>query len=113
MGVGKIMGFNFEKAGYDNVETMVQKSIESEDEQLLAMANFLKATGLDRPLPRRIGLRSRAGTTAPISLVISTTQSWPRPFSDFSILRCRTSRFGRHKCCCRTPGSTRVESTAW
>jgi len=49
-GLGQIMGFNFDKAGYDSVETMVQKSIESEDEQLLAMANFLKATGLDRPL---------------------------------------------------------------
>jgi hypothetical protein len=49
-GLGQVMGFNFEKAGYDSVETMVQKTMESEDEQLLAMANFLKATGLDRPL---------------------------------------------------------------
>jgi hypothetical protein len=44
------MGFNFDKAGYDSVETMVQKNMESEDEQLMAMANFLKASGLDRPL---------------------------------------------------------------
>jgi hypothetical protein len=49
-GLGQVMGFNFEKAGYDSVETMVQKTMESEDEQLLAMANFLKGTGLDRPL---------------------------------------------------------------
>ncbi|MGH9621695.1 MAG: N-acetylmuramidase domain-containing protein [Bryobacteraceae bacterium] len=49
-GIGQVMGFNFDKAGYGNVESMVQKAMESEDEQLLAMANFLKATGLDRPL---------------------------------------------------------------
>lgn len=49
-GLGQVMGFNFDKAGYGNVESMVQKTMESEDEQLLAMANFLRATGLDRPL---------------------------------------------------------------
>lgn len=49
-GLGQVMGFNFDKAGYGSVESMVQKSMESEDEQLLAMANFLKTTGLDRPL---------------------------------------------------------------
>jgi hypothetical protein len=49
-GLGQVMGFNFDKAGYDSVEAMVQKSMESEDEQLMAMAKFLKASGLDRPL---------------------------------------------------------------
>jgi N-acetylmuramidase len=49
-GLGQVMGFNFEKAGYQSVEAMVTKSMESEDEQLRAMANFLKATRLDRPL---------------------------------------------------------------
>jgi len=49
-GLGQVMGFNFDKAGYDSVETMVQKNMESEDEQLMAMANFLKTSGLDRPL---------------------------------------------------------------
>ena len=49
-GLGQVMGFNFGKAGYDSVEIMVQKNMESEDEQLMAMANFLKASGLDRPL---------------------------------------------------------------
>ena len=49
-GLGQVMGLNFDKAGYNSVEAMVQKSMESEDEQLLAMANFLKASGLDRPL---------------------------------------------------------------
>lgn len=49
-GLGQVMGFNFANAGYDNVETMVQKNMESEDEQLMAMANFLIASKLDRPL---------------------------------------------------------------
>jgi hypothetical protein len=49
-GLGQVMGFNFDKAGYDSVEAMVQKNMESEDEQLMAMAKFLKASGLDRPL---------------------------------------------------------------
>jgi len=49
-GLGQIMGFNFDKAGYDSVEAMVQKNMESEDDQLMAMAYFLKASGLDRPL---------------------------------------------------------------
>ena len=49
-GLGQVMGFNFNHAGYDSVETMVQKNMESEDEQLMAMAKFLKASGLDRPL---------------------------------------------------------------
>jgi hypothetical protein len=52
-GLGQVMGFNFDKAGYGSVETMVTKSMESEDEQLRAMANFLKAT---RPSSRRAGL---------------------------------------------------------
>jgi N-acetylmuramidase len=49
-GLGQVMGFNFVMAGYDSVETMVQKNVGSEDEQLKAMAKFLKASGLDRPL---------------------------------------------------------------
>jgi N-acetylmuramidase len=49
-GLGQVMGFNFGKAGYDSVESMVSKNMESEDEQLMAMARFLQASGLDRPL---------------------------------------------------------------
>lgn len=49
-GLGQVMGFNFDKAGYDSVEAMVLKNMESEDEQLMATAKFLKASGLDRPL---------------------------------------------------------------
>jgi hypothetical protein len=49
-GLGQVMGFNFDKAGYDSVEKMVQKNMQSEDEQLMAMAKFLKASSLDRSL---------------------------------------------------------------
>jgi len=49
-GLGQVMGFNFAQAGFDTVEAMVQKNMESEDDQLMAMANFLKASGLHRPL---------------------------------------------------------------
>jgi hypothetical protein len=40
------MGMNFRSAGFSNVEDMVSAMVDSEDQQLLAMANFLKATGL-------------------------------------------------------------------
>jgi hypothetical protein len=30
-GLGQVMGFNYDKAGYDSVESMVQKSMESEE----------------------------------------------------------------------------------
>ncbi len=49
-GLGQVMGFNYDKAGYGSVDDMVQKNMNSEDEQLMAMAKFLKASGLDRPL---------------------------------------------------------------
>ena len=49
-GLGQVMGFNFKMAGYDSVEAMVEKNMESEDEQLMSMARFLKASRLDRPL---------------------------------------------------------------
>jgi hypothetical protein len=49
-GLGQVMGFNFDSAGYGSVEIMVEKNMESEDEQLMAMARFLKKSGLDRPL---------------------------------------------------------------
>lgn len=74
-GLGQVMGFNFDKAGYHSVETMVQKNMESEDEQLRAMANFLKEAASTVLWPRRTGLHSHAVTTALISHAISTTLS--------------------------------------
>ncbi|HET9183459.1 MAG TPA: N-acetylmuramidase domain-containing protein [Candidatus Angelobacter sp.] len=49
-GLGQIMGMNFRSAGFDNVEQMVQAMVDSEDQQLLAMAKFLTATGLSSAL---------------------------------------------------------------
>jgi hypothetical protein len=49
-GLGQILGQNFKAAGYSDPGAMVQAMVESEDEQLKAMANFMKSTGLDQPL---------------------------------------------------------------
>src|SRR5215469_13211894 len=45
-GLGQIMGMNFGNAGFANVEDMVAAMVDSEDQQLLAMGNFLTKTGL-------------------------------------------------------------------
>ncbi len=49
-GIGQIMGQNHVQAGFDDVETMVAAMVESEDNQLVAMAKFLNATHLAAPL---------------------------------------------------------------
>ena len=49
-GLGQIMGENFRIAGFDQIENMVTAMIASEDEQLRAMANFVKGNGMDLPL---------------------------------------------------------------
>jgi N-acetylmuramidase/Putative peptidoglycan binding domain len=45
-GVGQIMGMNFAKAGFQDVDDMVAAMSDSEDRQLMAMANFLTGTKL-------------------------------------------------------------------
>jgi hypothetical protein len=49
-GIAQLMGFHAEELGYPNVEAMVVAMAESEDNQLFAMAEFLKHTGLDEKL---------------------------------------------------------------
>jgi len=49
-GIGQVMGFNAEIAGYPDVETMVDAMTRSENDQILAMASFLTSKGLDRHL---------------------------------------------------------------
>jgi hypothetical protein len=44
------MGFNAKAAGFADVNTMITAMVGSEDDQLLAMANFLKHNRLDTPL---------------------------------------------------------------
>lgn len=49
-GIGQVMGFNAREAGFDDVEKMVAAMSESEDEQLLAMGNWIRSSGLDDDL---------------------------------------------------------------
>jgi len=51
-GLGQIMGFNAKAAGSTDVNEMITKMVESEDNQLLAMAEFLKNSNgrLDKAL---------------------------------------------------------------
>lgn len=51
-GIGQVMGFNFEVAGYSDVKSMVKNFIGSEDSQLLGMANFIKGNNLSSALQR-------------------------------------------------------------
>lgn len=45
-GMGQVMGFNHEVAGFKSATSMVQAMTQGEDAQLAAMAGFLKANGL-------------------------------------------------------------------
>jgi N-acetylmuramidase-like protein/putative peptidoglycan binding protein len=51
-GLGQIMGDNWKAAGFEQVEDMVTSMVASEDNQLAAMAAFIKASGMDQPLRR-------------------------------------------------------------
>jgi len=52
-GLGQIMGFNAELAGFDSAEAMVIAMLDGEDAQVLAMANFLRSQNLHKALLRR------------------------------------------------------------
>lgn len=45
-GLGQVMGFNHHSAGYTSAQAMVADMIGGEDRQLIAMARFLRSTGL-------------------------------------------------------------------
>ncbi|MCB1043622.1 MAG: DUF3380 domain-containing protein [Acidobacteria bacterium] len=49
-GIGQVMGFNHEAAGYASAETMVTDMVQSEDAQLMAMVGFMLDARLDAPL---------------------------------------------------------------
>jgi hypothetical protein len=49
-GIGQVMGFNANVVGYSDVETMVSAMSESENNQLMALANFIVSNGLDSAL---------------------------------------------------------------
>jgi hypothetical protein len=46
-GIGQVLGENYARAGFADVEEMVAAMAASEDQQLAAMANFLVSSGLD------------------------------------------------------------------
>ncbi len=52
-GLGQIMGFNAAPAGFGDVETMVAQMMQGENEQILAMASFMRASGMHAALQRR------------------------------------------------------------
>jgi hypothetical protein len=52
-GLGQVMGFNAEPAGFSSAEAMVAAMRDGEDAQLLAMARFLRARKLHQALSRR------------------------------------------------------------
>jgi hypothetical protein len=49
-GLPQIMGFNHELAGFASAAAMIAAMVDSEDAQVMAMARFLKGTGLDKAL---------------------------------------------------------------
>jgi len=51
-GLGQIMGMNWVMVGCESVKQMVEQAMESEGNQLIHMAKFIKAAKLDVPLAR-------------------------------------------------------------
>ncbi len=49
-GLGQVMGFNAESAGFSDVREMVKQCVAGEDAQLAAMAGFVQANGLAKHL---------------------------------------------------------------
>lgn len=49
-GIGQVMGENFHAAGFSDVESMVAAMVQSEDNQLNAMAGYLSSNGLQMSL---------------------------------------------------------------
>ena len=51
-GIGQVMGFNFQSAGFASPEEMVAAMVASEDAQLLGMARFVRSCGLHTALAK-------------------------------------------------------------
>jgi hypothetical protein len=51
-GIGQLMGFNCGLAGFEDVESMVTAMMGSENDQLMAMVNWIVKNNLDKPLSR-------------------------------------------------------------
>lgn len=64
-GAGQVMGENHRMVGYDDAESMVAAMQASEDEQLLAVVNFIKARRLDAALREHDWARFARGYNGP------------------------------------------------
>lgn len=64
-GAGQVMGENHRMVGFDDVEAMVAAMQASEDEQLLAVVNFIKACRLDEALRQHDWARFARGYNGP------------------------------------------------
>jgi hypothetical protein len=82
--------------------------MESEDEQLTAMARFLKGTGLDRPLGVLDWTSFARGYNGPDFARNLYDAKLAAAYQRYQHPLCRTSRFAQHRCCCPTPGSIRL-----
>ena len=66
-GVGQVLGFNYERAGFALVDDMVADMIRDEDAQLTATHNFIKNAGLVPALQRRDWTAFARGYNGPAS----------------------------------------------
>jgi hypothetical protein len=64
-GIGQVMGFNSNPAGFNDVDTMVDAMVRSEDAQLAGMANFVRSQGLHVPLRSHDWARFARGYNGP------------------------------------------------
>lgn len=64
-GIGQVMGFNHAAAGFASAGAMAAAMVDSEDAQLLAMANFLEDAGLANHLRARDWRRFAIGYNGP------------------------------------------------
>ena len=94
-GIGQVMGFNAETAGYGDVEEMVAAMTESETEQLLAMSGEILRNKLDGPLRSHDWATFAKGYNGPAYRKTTMIRGFlPRIRSSVQD-RCRTSRSAR------------------
>lgn len=64
-GIGQVMGFNYQAAGFATVDDAVAAMVQGEDAQLLAMGNFINQSNLSRALQRRNWVSFARGYNGP------------------------------------------------
>lgn len=64
-GIGQVMGFNYEVAGYRGVDAMVDAMVTDENAQILAMARFIKGNNLAGALQRKNWVAFARGYNGP------------------------------------------------